>query len=69
MRNKRAAEARLARDRISNVEVLVADVTDEAALRAAAKEAKNILGGKGLDVLINNAAYVSDQTALTSLHD
>ncbi|KAI3201025.1 hypothetical protein DTO027I6_6128 [Penicillium roqueforti] len=69
VRNKRAAEARLARDRISNVEVLVADVTDEAALRAAAKEAKNILGGKGLDVLINNAAYVSDQTALTSLHD
>ncbi|KAL2827748.1 NAD(P)-binding protein [Aspergillus cavernicola] len=68
-RNKQAAEDRLASDKISNVHVFAADVTDETALKAAARQARSILGGKGLDVLINNAAYVSEKTALTSLHE
>ncbi|OQD61527.1 hypothetical protein PENPOL_c016G08856 [Penicillium polonicum] len=68
-RNKKAAEDSLATDRISNVHVIAADITDETALKAAAREANVILGGKGLDVLINNAAYVSEKTALTSIPD
>lgn len=47
--------------------VLAADVTDETALRHAASEADRILGGKGLDVLINNAGYVSNLSALKPL--
>ncbi|PYI27963.1 NAD(P)-binding protein [Aspergillus indologenus CBS 114.80] len=71
VRNKQAAEQRLAADNITNVHVLVADVTDDSALKGAAAEARSILGsqGLGLDVLIHNAAYVSEQTALTSISD
>ncbi|PYI17217.1 NAD(P)-binding protein [Aspergillus japonicus CBS 114.51] len=71
VRNKQAAEQRLAADSITNVHVLVADVTDDSALKGAAAEARSILGsqGLGLDVLIHNAAYVSEQTALTSIND
>ncbi|KAJ5415112.1 NAD(P)-binding protein [Penicillium sp. CMV-2018d] len=68
-RNKKAAEDSLATDGISNVHVIAADITDETALKAAAREANAILGGKGLDVLINNAAYISEKTALTSIPD
>ncbi|RAH67253.1 NAD(P)-binding protein [Aspergillus aculeatinus CBS 121060] len=69
VRNKTAAEHRLAADNITNVHVLVADVTDDNALKGAAAEASDILGSQGLDVLIHNAAYVSEQTALTSIND
>ncbi|PYH75558.1 NAD(P)-binding protein [Aspergillus uvarum CBS 121591] len=69
VRNKKAAEQRLAADNIANVHVLVADVTDDSALKDAAAEARNILGSQGLDVLIHNAAFVSEQTALTSVND
>ena len=59
VRNKKAAEDRLVADGITNVHVLAADITDEPALKLAAEETRRILGGKGLDVLINNAARVS----------
>lgn len=69
MRDPIATKARLAADRISNVHLLVADITDVAALKQAVEEAKRILGGRGLDVLVNNAAYVSKVTSIKSFQD
>ncbi|KAK7985791.1 hypothetical protein PG988_003413 [Apiospora saccharicola] len=66
-RNKKATETRLREDGVTNVHILTADVTDESALRDAAAEASRILDGKGLDVLINNAGYVSDVSQLKPL--
>ncbi|RWA05878.1 hypothetical protein EKO27_g9225 [Xylaria grammica] len=68
-RNKKATEERLHTDGIQNVHVLSADITDKAALNLAAEEARRILGSKGLDVLINNAAYAFGPTGLKSLQD
>lgn len=62
VRNKSATEERLAKDGITNVHVLVADVTDHAAMKAAADATAAITGG-GLDVLIHNAAMVSRESA------
>ena len=36
------------------------DVADEALIKAAAETASVILGGRGLDYLLNNAAIVSE---------
>lgn len=69
VRNKKATQDRLAADGITNVHLIEADITDEPALKRAAEEAKAILGHHGLDILINNAAYVSETTALKSLQD
>lgn len=70
VRNKKGAEDRLAADGITNVHVLAADITDEPTLKLAAQDARRILGGKGLDVLINNAAHVSGSLwEYTSLKD
>ena len=69
MRDPIATQTRLAADNISNVHVLAADITDVTTLKQAAEVAKRILGGRGLDVLINNAAYVSEITSLKSLRD
>ncbi|KAB2573318.1 Fluoren-9-ol dehydrogenase [Lasiodiplodia theobromae] len=69
VRNKKATQDRLAADGITNVHLIEADITDEPALKRAADEAKAILGHHGLDILINNAAYVSETTALKSLKD
>ncbi|RFU77340.1 saccharopine dehydrogenase [Trichoderma arundinaceum] len=69
VRNPTATQARLTADGISNVHVIAADIADETALRNAAEETKRILNGEGLDVLINNAAYVSEITALKTLQD
>jgi NAD(P)-dependent dehydrogenase (short-subunit alcohol dehydrogenase family) len=68
-RNKEATESRLATDGIMNAHILETDITDGKALELAAQQARQILGDKGLDVLINNAAYVSETTALKSLKD
>lgn len=57
------------RDGVTNVHVLAADVTDEAALRDAASETREILQGKGLDVLINNAGYISEISHLKGLDE
>ncbi|KAK8121234.1 hypothetical protein PG999_005354 [Apiospora kogelbergensis] len=66
-RDKKATEDRLKEDGFRNVHILTADVTDEAALRQAAAESSRLLDGKGLDVLINNAGYVSDMSQLKPL--
>ena len=58
VRNKAATEKALSEDKITNVHVVVADITDAEALEAAAKEVASITGGS-LDILINNAALVS----------
>ncbi|GAW22630.1 hypothetical protein ANO14919_121720 [Xylariales sp. No.14919] len=68
-RDKKATEGRLHADGIQNVHVLSADITEKAALKLAAEEARRILGTKGLDVLINNAAYAFGPTGLKSLQD
>jgi NAD(P)-dependent dehydrogenase (short-subunit alcohol dehydrogenase family) len=69
VRDSTATRARLDADGVSNVHVVVADISDETAVRKAAEETKRFLGGAGLDVLINNAAYISETTALTSFKD
>ena len=69
MRNREATEARLAADGVTSAQLITSDITDEEGLRLAAEEAGKILGEGGLDVLIHNAAYVSDVTALQSLQD
>lgn len=67
-RSKAAAENRIKSDGI-NALVLEADITDQETLSRAAETAAQFLGGKGIDVLINNAAYVSETTALKSFED
>jgi len=61
-----ATDSRLAKDDIENVTILQADILDSLALQAAAAEAARITGG-GLDVLINNAAYISEETSFETM--
>lgn len=65
VRDKSATEARLAKDNITNVHLLAADVTDHVALKAAADAVASITGGS-LDILIHNAALVSAESAYLS---
>ncbi len=67
-RNKAAAEIRMKSDGF-NALILEADITDQPALTRAAETAAHFLDGRGIDVVINNAAYVSETTALKSLDD
>ncbi|KAH7045183.1 hypothetical protein B0J12DRAFT_757599 [Macrophomina phaseolina] len=69
VRNSRATRDRLAADQVSSVHLLEAEITDEHARKRAAEDARHIFGNRGLDALINNAAYVSEVTALKSLQD
>lgn len=69
VRDATATRARLDADGVLNVHVVVADICDDTAVRKAAEETKRLLGGAGLDVLINNAAYVSKITVLTTFKD
>ncbi|PON20608.1 hypothetical protein TGAM01_v210566 [Trichoderma gamsii] len=64
VRDATATRARLDADGVLNVHVVVADICDDTALRKAAEETKRLLGGAGLDVLINNAAEHDAQTVL-----
>lgn len=57
-RNKLATDEQLAKDGIKNVTILSGDITDQKSLEAAADQTAKITGGS-LDVLINNAAYLS----------
>ncbi|KAK4546574.1 hypothetical protein LTR36_001791 [Oleoguttula mirabilis] len=66
-RDKSAIEERLAKDGITNVTILAADITDFQALRAAADEAAKITDG--VDVLINNAALIVRGSAWSTLVD
>ncbi|KAH7303481.1 hypothetical protein B0I35DRAFT_485171 [Stachybotrys elegans] len=68
-RDMEATEKKLAGDGFKNVHILSGDITDEKALQTAATEAEKILGDKGLDVMINNAGYISDITSLESIRD
>ena len=45
----------LAQKSSGRVDIVQLDVTDQASIKKAAAEAETSLGGKGLDVLINNA--------------
>ncbi|KAK3711233.1 hypothetical protein LTR37_009827 [Vermiconidia calcicola] len=54
VRNKEAAESKLANDGITNVTLVEADITDFKALQKAADEVSKITCGS-LDLLINNA--------------
>ncbi|KAK0908863.1 hypothetical protein LTR91_017222 [Friedmanniomyces endolithicus] len=67
-RNASATKTRLAANNIHNVHVFAADITDPAALRAAAAEVSKLTDGK-LDVLINNAGLVSTRSAWTTVLD
>ena len=67
-RNKDAAENRIKSDGFDAL-ILEADITDQAALTRAAETAAQFLEGNGVDVVINNAAYVSETTALKSFDD
>lgn len=55
-------------DKITNVHIVSADITDSKALRHAAQEVSQWTGG-GLDVLVNNAAVLGDRSAWTSFAD
>ncbi|PLB49884.1 NAD(P)-binding protein [Aspergillus steynii IBT 23096] len=69
-RDADAARDRLAADGLaSRVHIVQAEITSHSSLQRTAKEVEVILGDKGLDVLINNAAYVSEVTAWKSLVD
>jgi len=67
-RNKASAEERLAKDGLKNVHIISADITNAKAIQAAADETAEITGGS-LDILINNAAYVSRQSAWSTVAD
>lgn len=69
VRDATATRARLSADNISNVHIVAADITDDKALKEAAEETKRFLGDAGLDILINNAAYVSKATELKNFKD
>ena len=68
VRNKEATLARLEEDGITNVAIVEADITDQKALAAAFDEVKALTNGS-LDVVINNAALISDRSAFTTLVD
>ncbi|KAI5357044.1 Putative short-chain dehydrogenase/reductase SDR, NAD(P)-binding domain superfamily [Septoria linicola] len=68
VRNKTATEEALAKDGIKNVHVLSADVTDHKALLAAAEKTAEVTGG-GLDILIHNAAYISERSQFFTVLD
>lgn len=67
-RNKAAVENGMRSDGF-NALILEADITDQPALTRAAETVENFLKGKDIDVIINNAGYVSETTALKSLED
>jgi len=69
-RNKSTLEAKLKEAGITNVTAITGDVGNSESVQKAAQEVSKITGGT-LDVLINNAAYVSEETNFggMSTHD
>lgn len=67
-RNKAAVEKRIESDGF-NALILEADITNQPSLARAVEAAAQFLKGKGIDVVINNAGYVSESTALKSFED
>jgi len=68
VRNKDATLARLEKDGETNVSLVQADLTDRDALSKAYEEVKALTKGS-LDILINNAGLVSDNSAYKTLLD
>jgi NAD(P)-dependent dehydrogenase (short-subunit alcohol dehydrogenase family) len=68
VRNRDATLARLEKDGITNVSIVQADITDREALSAAYNEAKDLTKGS-LDILINNAALIDENSAYKTLLD
>jgi len=66
VRNKADTEKAIAEDGLKNVHLFEADVLDVPALRKAANETSKITGGS-LDMLINNAAYISTRSSYRTL--
>ena len=72
VRSKADMLQKLATNSMNNVHVVTADITDADAVANAARETEEILSKKGLeglDVLINNGAYISQSTAWSTLAD
>lgn len=67
VRNAPPTEAKVKADNLQNVHILQADIIDLPSLQAARSEIQKIT--PVVDVLINNAAYLSEKTAFSSLSD
>ncbi|QDS76880.1 hypothetical protein FKW77_003716 [Venturia effusa] len=68
VRNKDATLARLQNDNLADIHIIEADIVDYASLQKAAEEVSKVTGGT-LDVLINNAAYVSMESNFTTISE
>ncbi|TID20029.1 NAD(P)-binding protein [Venturia nashicola] len=68
VRNKPTTLARLKKENHSqkNIHILQADILDPTTLQTALPQISKITGGS-LDVLINNAAYISEESNFTTL--
>lgn len=66
VRNKAATDEKVQKDGLKNVHIIQADVVDIPALKKAAEETTQLTGGS-LDVLINNAAFISDTSAFANM--
>lgn len=67
VRTAAAVEEKVSKDGLKNIHIISADVTDTASLRAARTEVEKI--SPFVDVLINNAAFLSTRSAFNSLSD
>ena len=67
-RNASSLESKLEKAGIPSIHVLEADVADLKSLKKAAEATAKITGGS-LDVLINNAALVSEESSFKTLLD
>jgi len=70
VRNKASTDARIAKDNLGakNLHIFEADILDFPALEKAATATAEITGG-ALDVLINNAAFVSEESNFSTIAD
>ncbi|KAI2794169.1 hypothetical protein POX_a00759 [Penicillium oxalicum] len=68
VREKATTQNRLLIDRVTNVHLVRADITDPKALETAAEQVGAITGGS-LDILINNAAILTPNSAFRPIMD
>lgn len=69
VRNKSDTEKRIAKDGFKeNLHIFEADIVDMKALHMAAAETAKLSGGS-LDVLINNAAFVSEESNYNTIQE
>lgn len=68
VRDKAAADQKVAADGLKNVIMLQGDISNRKALLAARDETAKVTGGS-LDYLINNAAYIDRDTEVGALDD